>query len=781
MKLSKENNKDVLCGIYNNMLSVRKIDELENELVNSGRANFLCSSKGHEGIAVFAQFLEKEDWLYCHYRDKPLIYARGLSAQTLFHSSLCSQESPSAGRHMVIGVCSKDLNIASIVTPVGNHALHAVGTAHVIKERKQRAITFCSMGDGTTQQGEVYEAIAEAARSQLPILFVIENNSLAISSRTDGKTFYSHQGKSEVTEFFGVPISYIDGTQPLKEIDKIENLVGYVRNEQRPHIVIFNVERLNSHSNADDFNIYRTQKEIDLFSSRDPVINSRKYLEALGISEDYLTKVEKEAHNNITRELAISLESATQPTVCLDAMRPLPELLRENVEEYRGDDSLVNQLTMRDAIRSVLDFQLKQQDDIYLYGEDIEDPKGDVFGVTKGLSTQYPGKVVNSPLSEATIVGSCIGRALTGQTAVAFIQFIDFIGPAYNQIANELATMYWRSNGQLECPVIILVACGGYRPGLGPFHAQSNESIFAHLPGIDVYQPSNAGDAAGLLNTAFASKRPSIFFYPKKLLNRALKEEMTSSDIHRHIVPVGKARILSAGNDITFVSWGNTVSLCSEVAQALSAANVEAEIIDLRTIHPYDLDTVVKSVNKTKNIIVVHEDNITCGMASEIISAVVENVNTAIRAKRVARYDTHIPCNFKNHLEVMPSFERILSECCTLLGYELSWVEAPVKQNTELVDIKVIGASPSDDNVLITDLFIKAGDHIKKGDKLADIEASKSTSEIRSPYTGVVKEIYVGEYDTATVGSNLLSVKLSGDKGLFTAVNELKPVIYKKV
>jgi 2-oxoisovalerate dehydrogenase E1 component len=277
---------------------------------------------------------------------------------------------------------------------------------------------------------------------------------------------------------------------------------------------------------------------------------------------------------------------------------------------------------MRDAIRDVLREHLRRDPRVFVYGEDIEDPKGDVFGVTRGLSTEFPLRVCNSPLSESTIVGTCIGRALAGQRPVAMIQFADFLPLAYNQIVNELATIFWRTDGGWNAPVIILAPCGAYRAGLGPNHAQTFDGAMVHTPGLDVLMPSTAADAAGLLHAAFKSERPTLLFYPKALLNDPARA--TTGDVGQHFVPLGVARRIRTGRDITFVGWGNTLGLCQTAAATLETAGVESEVIDLRSLSPWDERTVLASVEKTARMIVVHEDNHTCGLGGEIMATVAE-------------------------------------------------------------------------------------------------------------------------------------------------------------
>lgn len=753
-------NVDKYLDLYRYMVASRESDIVEAELVNSGEANFLASSGGHEGSVIIAPYLQKSDYLHCHYRDKALMLARGIANEMFFYSALAKAQSHSQGRQMVSHMSAPELNILSIVGPVGNNALQAAGIAYAIKDNADNPIVYCAIGDGTSQQGEVLEAIAEACRSDLPILFFIHNNELAISTRTKGNTFFSLPTDKIVESFYDIPISYLDGKNPFAQCSSVEQIIQSIRRTKQPQIIVFNVDRLDDHSNADNQKLYRCNDELAGCDQNDPLNNCRSFLQQNGLSDLEIDEAQQNVVSSVRQAINQARKGLT-PKAVFSASRPLIPELMPGATEYRGDFTTASpRLTMLEAMRQVFDYHLATNTNVCLLGQDIEDEKGDVFGVTRGLSTKYGKRVKNSALSESTIVGLACGMALVGKLPVAFIQFADFMPLAYNQIFSELATMYWRSAGGWQSPVIVFAACGAYRPGLGPFHSQTNEATYAHIPGLDVYMPANAADAAGMLNAAFKSGRPSMFLYPKKLLNNAAIQDTTSIDVDKQIVAIGQARIVRFGTDITLVGWGNTVELCVQVAATLDTIDIAAEVIDLRTLKPYDLNTLLHSVQKTKNLIVTHEDNYTCGLGGELIAAVAEKLGTTFKARRITRLDTYTPCNFANQLEVLPSYEKILSAAAEMLALSLSWSEE--ESLAEDVDIlKVIGASPSDESVLINKLHVRVGSNIKNGDVLVDIEASKSAGEILSPYTGTIEEIYVKESQRATVGTGLLKIRLA--------------------
>lgn len=768
-------NKERLLKLYSFMVASRESDIVEAELVNSGEANFLASSKGHEGSVVVAPFLIKSDWLHCHYRDKSLMLARGISNEMFFYSSLAKAESHSAGRQMVSHMSAPEHNVMSLVGPVGNNALQAAGVAMTIKDAFDKPIVYCSIGDGTSQQGEVLEAIAEAKRSNLPVLFFIHNNNLAISTRTAGKTFFSMPDGSSPRSFYNIPITHIDGTNPLVQLDKVESVIDNIREYRSPQIIIMNVDRMDNHSNADDQKLYRSDTEIQTSFSVDPLINSVNYLLENGVTKEEIEAVKIDTIKQV-RHSVDKARHGTNPLAVATAEAELLPEIQATATEYRGDFTNEQRLTMLEAMRKVFNQQLADNSDVVILGEDIEDGKGDVFGVTRGLSTRYPGRVINTALSESTIVGLSVGMSLAGKRPVAFIQFADFLPCTYNQIYSELATMYWRTNGGWQSPVMVFAACGAYRPGLGPFHSQTNEATYAHIPGLDVYMPSNAADAVGMINAAFKSGRPSLFLYPKKLLNNGSLEDTTSPDVDKQLVPIGKARVVKTGNDITLVGWGNTVSLCMQTAEALDAIGVEAEVLDLRTIKPYDKLAILASAEKTKNLIVVHEDNLTCGLGGDILATVAEEAKYAVKMRRITRPDTYTPCNFANQLEILPSFEKILTASAQMLNLELAWEEED-NSDPSLYTVDVIGASPSDETVLINIIHVKVGDEVKPGDVLVDIEASKSAGEILSPCRGVVEEICVELEERAEVGKALVKIRLPEGVSKVAQMKPRKPIL----
>jgi len=632
----------------------------------------------------------------------------------------------------------------------------------VIKDRPSKPIVLCAVGDGMTQQGESLEGLAQAARDRLPVLFLVEDNAFAISTKTRGRTFYSlPDGRAD--SVFGMPITHMDGRDPVACYEQFGRIIPAMRETREPLVIIFEADRLQNHTNADDQRMYRTPEEIEaLWKTGDPVANLENELLGRDVDAGTLRKIMADVRAEL-KETARKVLRSAEPAPLFTALKPLEPRLSDAASEYRGSDHAAgaqnngqDRLTMLEAIREVFRTRMAKDERITLFGEDIEDPKGDVFGITRGLTQAYPGRVVNSPLAEASIVGVSVGQALAGRRPVAFLQFADFLPIAYNQIFAELGSMYWRTDGGWQAPVIVMITCGGYKPGLGPFHASSMEAIATHTPGVDVVMPSTAGDAAGLLNAAFESGRPTLYFYPKNCLND--RENATSPDVHRQLVPLGRARMVRRGDDLTLVAWGNTVAHCRQAADALAAAGIQCDVIDLRSLMPWDQTAVLESVERTGRLIVVHEDNHTNGFGAEVVATVAERASRKIEARRVTRADTYVPCNFGNQLEVLPSYRRVLETAVELLGGRVEW-KKPLTGEKNVYLVEAIGSSPSDESVTVVEWKIKPGDIIEDGAQLATLEADKAAVDLSSPVGGTVTELLVEEGDMVKVGTPILRLR----------------------
>ena len=745
--------------LYRWMFAARSVDKLEHELVARGEAAFHVACSGHEATAALALHMRPGDYLHAHYRDKALMLALGLPVREFFDSLLCTADSHSGGRQMSAHLSAPHLGILSTVGPVGNHALQAVGVAQALVDQGGDSIVVCSMGDGTTQQGEVMESIAEAVRSRLPVLFLVQDNHYAISTTTQAQTFFSLP-QGDAGTFYGLPIHRVDGASPAACTAAFDNLVQTLRRGQGPVLCVMAVERLSDHTNADDETIYRDEAERRLArTTRDPLTNARVELGELGITGDELQHLQLVIENEVR---AAAEQALNAPPPLPDAQAAIPSPLAKP----RMPLATAAPSTMAQALRDTLRERLGADPRVTLYGQDIEDPKGDVFGVTRGLSTAFPGRVRNAPLSESTIVGTSIGRALAGGRPVAFVQFADFLPLAFNQIASELATMAWRTRDGWRAPVVVLASCGAYRPGLGPFHAQTYDALLAHLPGIDVLMPSTPADAAAMLHAALTSERPSVLLVPKALLHAPMAQPLQAAGHPAH-----GARQCRAGKDVTLVAWGNTVGLCERAADALAAAGATADVIDLRWLAPWDADAVVASVRRTRRLLVVHEDNRTGGFGAEVVAHVVENVPGPLACRRVARSDTHVPCHPALQQAALPSYRNVLEAAAQMLELHVDWTQ-PDAVPAGLEVVPVIGGSPADQTVLLADVQVVPGQAVVAGQWLASVEADKAVFDIASPAAGIVQAVHLAPGMRVGVGTPLLTLAVETSRQRRSAAAE---------
>ena len=748
--------------LYRWLALARAAETRQKELVAGGEAHFMMPYRGHEGLAALQLFLGEEDWLHVHYRDQALLLARGLPLSRFFDSLLANADDPAQGGMMGGFHADAGLHILPMVVPTGNHALQAVGVAQELRRTGRPGLVACGFGDGTSQQGEVLEAVAEAVRDRLPIVFYCSDNGYAISTKTGGRTFFDLP-TGPAQEFLGREIHRFDARDVGPELERLGAVMADARTADGPTLLVLRCERLTNHTNADDQRTYREAAGLDASErDHDPVRNLRRQLEACVPAED-LDAIEAEAEAAVD-EAAEAARRGAEPTGVAEVSRPFPAALRPDAEHPAAEPGDV---LMIEAMRRVLDARLASDDRVVLLGEDIADPKGDVFGVTRGLSTAHGDeRVINSALTESTITGTAIGRAMAGGRPVGFVQFADFLPNGINQILSELGTIRWRSGGAFECPVILMVTCGGYKPGLGPFHAQTFEALLAGIPGVDVFMPSTAADAAGLLNAAFKGGRPTVFLYPKACLND--RGNACGGAVEELVVSPGVAARRRTGGDLTLVAWGSTVSVAETAADTLAEAGHGVDLLDLRTITPWDLDAVAASAERTGRLLVVHEDNLTAGFGGEVVAAVSEAVDRPLRVKRVARPDVPVPQAFRAQLEVLPSYRRVLDAAASLLGVKADWSAAtraePVASGGEIT-VEAEGSSPADAAVTVTQWLVSAGDRVKKGQNVADLEADKAVFELASPADAEVAEVLVPEGEEVPVGTPILRLRRLEEAG----------------
>ena len=652
----------VVRELYQKMLGVYYIEERLKILTRQGKISFLASTRGHEKVQVGTVMLMKPgyDWFFPYYREKAIAYALGMPLKDIFLHMLSREGDPSSnGRNMPEHFSSRNLHLVSQTACTGTQYLPAVGMAKALRRDGSDAIVYVSSGEGATSEGEFFEAVNWATREELPVLFVIQNNGYAISVPQNSQT------SSEIHRMaaaFGMPSYHVDGTWYETMYQLMPGLIKRMRNGGGPALIEAQVVRLESHSSSDDQSKYRSQEELARARERDPIIQTEEYLlrhhimskeEIDGMRAGIRAEVDKAADE---ADAAPQPETGHIQTKIYSDNTPFFE---EKSPVYISEDTI----SMVEAINRGLREEMDRNPKIVMWGEDIADPKGGVFGVTRGLTNQYPDRVQNSPLAEASIVGVAGGMAIAGYKPIVEIQFADYSWPGFMQMRNEIPTLRWRSFGEWSDPVVVRMACGGRIKG-GPFHSQCVEAIYSHTPGWYIVFPSNAEDAKGLIKTAARCDDPVLFLEHKRLYRHiSAKAREPNSE---YLVPFGKGKIKREGSAATIVTWGATVYTALEIADEF-----DLEVIDLRTIVPMDDDLVFNSVRKTNRVLVLHEDSVTLGWGAEVVARIAASCFGDLDAPvlRVGAKDSFVASAVSLEDEVLPSVDDLRQQVTNLLKY----------------------------------------------------------------------------------------------------------------
>ncbi|HEX4630667.1 MAG TPA: thiamine pyrophosphate-dependent enzyme [Chthoniobacterales bacterium] len=769
--LSKEDKLRLLTIV----LESRHGDLREQNLNRQGKGHFHVSGMGHEGLAALGVAMVDGDYVVPYYRDRALVLGRGVASRELALDYFAKRKGQSHGRQMPSHYSYATRGIWSVPTPTGSQLLPACGIAWGIQLDNKPNVVVTTIGDAATRQGDFFEAVCFAKERKLPVLFVVEDNKYGISSPTRK----INPRALDVLQ----PNDWqeIDGRDVQQIYDAGKKAFDSMRAGGGPAFFWVNMERLSSHTSSDDHKLYRSVEELAEGEKCDPLKFWSETLINEGIitAEDY-AKLDQEIKERIRSEFA-EAERAEDPSadeLKLQVTGELPQLNDEVLPpgKYR----------IGDTINKTLRLGLQESGDRIIFGEDVEDPKGGVFRLTQKLSTEFPKQVYNSPLAESTILGVACGLASYGKRPVFELQFIDFIGPAWNQLVTNLSTLRWRSFGTWKCPAVIYAPYGAYLPGGSLWHSQANEAALAHYPGINVAIPSTPEDAAGLLWTAMHCEDPTFVLVPKHLL---WAEHESQEPVRA--VPLGVARKRNAGSDVTLVAWGNTVEKSLE-ALAEIGDEISVDLLDLRSIVPWDHDAIEESVARTGRLVVVQEDSENCSVGQMIVAhlAGLPEIWSELAAPPILVSKANVMIGYNPIYEyaALPDVKRIVGA----LHRAMSTAAEPRRAVAGLSDpsqrietrpsmkkpagindpgynqdmraqkivVPIMGEGIR--NAKVVTMLKKPGDKIALDDPLCEVETDKAVYPIESSFAGTMGEWQTEVGATVDIGQELGTILTEG-------------------
>jgi 2-oxoisovalerate dehydrogenase E1 component len=688
-----------IISAYRTMYTSRRLDDKELLLKRQNRIYFQINGVGHEAVLAAAGLLLRpaHDWFFAYYRDRALALSLGITPYDQLLAAVAAKDDPNSGaRQMPSHWSNRELHVFARSSATGTQFLQAVGAAEagyrysMIKEIEDRAkqfkkdeVVYVSAGDGTTSEGEFWESLNTASNMKLPVLYLIEDNGYAISVPVEVQTAGGNISRL-VSSFPNFYIEECDGTDFLASYETLNRAVGYVRERRGPALVHAHVVRPYSHSQSDDETLYRPEEERARDAARDPIKRLGDLLVREGVlTEEDLQKLKDEADAEINEaaERAMTVpqppkESATLYIYSPDVDPTSTEFDTEDQAHLSGKEG-----TMVDLINRCLHEEMERNPRIVVLGEDVADAsraeylslvkgKGGVFKVTANLQRRFGGdRVYNTPLAEANVIGRSLGMAARGLKPIAEIQFFDYIWPAFMQMRDEAPLLRWRSNNNWKCPMVVRVPVGGYLKGGGIYHSQSGVSTFTSIPGWRVVMPSTALDANGLLRTAIRCDDPVLFLEHKHLYRQTYnKSPYPGNDF---MIPFGKAKVVREGTDMTIITYGALVQRSLVAAKQAANEDISVEIIDLRSLNPYDWGAIERSVRKTNRALVVYEDCISWGYGAEIAARIADELFDQLDApvKRVAALDCFVSYAPDVEDEILPQISDVLEGIHDIAAY----------------------------------------------------------------------------------------------------------------
>ena len=676
---------DELIHSYRILYTSRRLDDREIILKRQNRIYFQASGAGHEAIGAAAALALRAglDWVYPYYRDRALCLALGVTPEEMLLQAVGAGRDPaSGGRQMPSHWGNPQRRIVSASSPTGTQFLQAVGCAEAARLLAGEEIVLATGGEGSTSEGEFWEALNAACLGRLAVLFLIEDNGYAISVPVEVQTAGGSISRL-VTGFPDLRLQEVDGTELAASFQAVSEAAAWCRSGAGPALVHAHVTRPYSHSLSDDERLYKTEEERRMEAERDPVEKFGEWLTREGVLDHQaLSIIQQEVEETLQRAVDQALKAAPPAKGSSQLFLYSPDVdpasgAFASEPQFSGESR-----TMADQINACLKDEMRRNPRVVVFGQDVADcsrqenlsqvkGKGGVFKVTAGLQREFGSeRVFNTPLAEAAIIGRAVGCATRGLKPVVEIQFLDYIWPAMMQLRSELATLRWRSNNGFSCPVVVRVPIGGYLGGGAVYHSQSGEVVFTHIPGLRVVFPSNALDASGLLRTAIRCDDPVIFLEHKRLYREPYnRSPYPGPDF---MIPFGRARRVKSGDDLTVVTYGALVHRALQAALHVEKRrDVSIEILDLRTLSPYDWEAVAASVRKTSRALVAHEDCLSWGYGAELAARIGEELFGDLDAPvaRVGAKDTWVAYHPELENEILPQTEDLLRAIDRVLGW----------------------------------------------------------------------------------------------------------------